>query len=147
MLERSCNMVGNRIQRRANAGDVAAVLHVNTGAGVGEDQTLQAIDRRIVILSVIRLEIRIDLCDVKRGLDTAAPLFVQLQSDAVLTGSDFNSLHAFTVWPVCELSSSPRSSCSEMTGMFIFRAFWSLFEPEAGSAATRCVTSWLNVSV
>jgi len=140
-------VVGNGIQRRTNTSDVTGVLHVNPGAGVSKNQTFQPIDGRIVILPIYRLEISIALSDMKCGLDGTTAFTIQSQSNAMLTDPDFDSLHAFVVWPPADPSSKARSSCSERTGMFIFRAFSSLLEPEPGSAATRCVTSLLNVSV
>ncbi len=147
MKERSCDVVGNRFEGCANPCDVTAIPHVNPRTGVGEDQTFQSINGRIVFLSVLGFEIGVGRCDVKRGVDRTTAFGVEFESDAIPSDRDFDSLQVFVVWQACEPLSSAKSSFSEMTRMFIFRAFWSLFEPEFGSAATRCVTSLLNVSV
>ena len=140
-------MVGNGIQRGAYTSNVTGVLHINPGARVSQNQTFQSIYGRVVVLPIFRFEISIALSDLKCGLDGATAFTVQLQSNAILTDPDFDSLHAFVVWPACDPSSNARSSGSEITGIFIFRAFCSLLEPESGSAATKCVTSLPNVSV
>ena len=71
------------------------ILHVNPGARVSQNQTFQPIDGRIVILPIFRFEISIALSDQKCGLDGATAFAVQLQSDAIVTNPDFDSLHAF----------------------------------------------------